>query len=65
MTESPERFAEWNNAKPGDTVTLDGTWPCDAQSPAGALCTRAAHPPGTQHVATAGGVVGETWGGAS
>ena len=61
---SPQRSAKWDNAQPGDTLTLDAAYCCDAQSPTGALCTSATHPAGTRHVATAAGVVEETWGAA-
>jgi hypothetical protein len=66
--ESPERFAEWENAKVGDTVTLMSTDfdpPCDATAPMDdgsydLLCTRDSGHQG-EHVATGAGVVLARW----
>ena len=65
-SESPERFAEWENAAIGDTVTLlnpDMPGACDGEQWEGQrvlLCTRDRGHAG-QHVATGLGVVYAKW----
>jgi hypothetical protein len=54
----------WDAAKPGD-VLPDPGWPCAVEHPDSVwVCTRAAgHRDGTQHVATAAGIVVSVWDG--
>jgi hypothetical protein len=65
-TESPERAAQWDNAKIGETVELcsvDFDPPCDAvqgDGPDAMLCTRDRGHRG-QHVATGASIVLARW----
>lgn len=63
--ESPERFAEWENAAIGDPVTLfnpdPDIGPCDAVDDAGFMCTRDKDHGGEWHVATAASHIRAKW----